>query len=45
MECSIHATDAFDKYTGGIYHEVLDAKDQGLNHSIAVVGWGRDADT
>jgi len=25
MECSIHATDAFEAYTGGIYTEVIPA--------------------
>jgi len=43
IECGIYATPAFDKYTGGIYHEVITETDS--NHAIAVVGWGRDADT
>ena len=41
MECSIHATDAFEAYTGGIYTEVIPAGSD-LNHSIAVVGWGME---
>jgi len=44
MECSIHATPAFDKYTGGIYHENIPAGSD-LNHSIAVIGWGKDEST
>lgn len=44
MECSIQATDNFEKYTGGIYTEVLPDPIQ-LNHSIAVVGWGKDSKT
>jgi len=44
MECSIHATDAFDAYTGGIYHEII-PKGSDLNHSIGVVGWGLDPAT
>lgn len=44
LECSIYATDNFDKYTGGIYHEVIDPS-KTTNHAIAVVGWGKDEDT
>ena len=44
IECGIEATDRFDEYTGGIYHEKL-AKAPALNHAIAVVGWGRDEST
>ena len=41
IECAIEATEKFDEYTGGIYHEILGHEPQ-LNHAIAVVGWGRD---
>jgi len=44
LECSIYATDGFDAYTGGIYHEAIDPK-YTTNHAIAVVGWGKDEDT
>ena len=42
IECAIEATDKFDEYAGGIYHEKLDHSPPNLNHAIAVVGWGRD---
>ena len=45
MECSIEATDEFVAYTGGIYNQTLPDPANNLNHSIAVVGWGRDATT
>jgi len=44
MECSIQATDEFEQYTGGIYTQVLSDPIQ-LNHSIAVLGWGKDSST
>ena len=42
ISCGIDATPAFDKYTGGIYSEDIIP---GINHEIAVVGWGTDAKT
>jgi cathepsin X len=41
--CGIEATDAFEKYTGGIYseHKLFPM----INHEISVVGWGKDAST
>lgn len=36
--CGIEATSKFDKYTGGIYSEVI--KFPQINHEISVVGWG-----
>ena len=44
IECGIEATDEFDEYKGGIYHQRL-GRDPQLNHAIAVVGWGRDPTT
>jgi len=43
MECSIQATTEFEEYKGGIYTQVLPDPAKNLNHSIAVVGWGKDA--
>jgi cathepsin X len=44
IECGIQATDEFEEYTGGIYHQKLPSIPE-LNHAIAVVGWGRDETT
>jgi len=43
IECGIQATDAFDEYEGGIYYELQKGGKWELNHAIAVVGWGYDA--
>ena len=37
ISCGIHATDAFEEYTGGIYSEVV--KFPLINHEISVVGY------
>jgi len=36
--CGVHVTDAFEKYTGGIYSEFVLLPT--INHEISVVGWG-----
>ena len=38
ISCGIHSTSKFNEYHGGIYSEKIDSP--GLNHEIAVVGWG-----
>ena len=45
INCGIQATDAFDAYTGTyIYSEAQPEGGWELNHAIAVVGYGEDAD-
>ena len=41
IACGIEATDAFEKYTGGIYSEFKLFPQ--INHEISVVGYGVDA--
>ena len=38
ISCGIDATEKLDAYTGGIFEQVKLAP--GINHEIAVVGWG-----
>eukprot|EP00878_Enallax_costatus_P022790 GHUV01024201.1.p1 GENE.GHUV01024201.1~~GHUV01024201.1.p1 ORF type:complete len:156 (+),score=36.47 GHUV01024201.1:1207-1674(+) len=38
ITCAIYATDALDRYTGGIYAEAV--KRINLNHVVSVIGWG-----
>ncbi|WIA30454.1 hypothetical protein OEZ86_000538 [Tetradesmus obliquus] len=38
ISCSIYATDALDRYKGGVYAEAV--KKVHLNHVVSVVGWG-----
>jgi cathepsin X len=40
ISCGIHVTDAFTKYTGGIYEEHVFFPQ--INHEISVVGYGHD---
>eukprot|EP00775_Hariotina_reticulata_P011682 gene11682-11825_t len=42
ISCGIDATDALDKYKGGIYAEKR--RHIGINHVVSVVGWGVDED-
>jgi cathepsin X len=42
ISCGIDATDALDKYKGGIYAETR--RHIGINHVVSVVGWGVDED-
>lgn len=41
--CGVDATDAFEKYNGGIYSEVQDWPM--INHEISVLGYGYDQAT
>jgi len=41
--CGVHATDEFEKYTGGIYSEHI--RFPLINHEISVVGYGKDPTT
>ena len=41
ISCGVHADDKFEAYTGGIYSEQSYG---GINHEIAVVGWGVETD-
>ena len=43
LSCGIHVTDKFEKYTGGIFSQswVIPMP----NHELALVGWGKDADS
>ena len=43
ISCGIHATDAFELYTGGIYSE--EVRFPKINHEISVVGYGHDDET
>jgi cathepsin X len=44
ISCGIQATDLFETtYKGGIYREYI--KDPKINHEIAVVGYGKDAES
>ena len=38
--CGIDATNAFEKYAGGIYSQ--SKKDPQLNHEISIAGWGSE---
>ena len=40
ISCSMHITEKFERYIGGIFEEEIDFKL--LNHDVAVVGWGSD---
>ena len=42
IACRIKATEQFEGYTTGIYSEVTDGNP---NHSVEVVGWGKDSKT
>lgn len=42
ITCGIYATEALDKYTGGIYAESV--KKVHINHVVSVVGWGVEED-
>ncbi len=44
IDCGIEVTDRFEKYTGGIYEEKKSTPWE-INHSIAVVGWGKEDGT
>jgi cathepsin X len=43
IDCGIEVTKTFHAYQGGIYEEYKD-KPWDINHSIAVVGWGKEGD-
>ena len=40
--CGIHVTEAFEKYTGGVYSEFMLLPL--ANHEVSVVGWGQTED-
>lgn len=42
IACGIQATDKFEKtYTGGVYSELIENPE--INHSIAILGYGKDS--
>ena len=43
ISCGVHVTDAFTKYTGGIYEEHVMFPQ--INHEISVVGYGHDEES
>ena len=43
LSCGIHVTDKFEKYTGGIFSQSWVVPIP--NHELALVGWGKDADS
>lgn len=46
ISCGVAATEGLDQYTGGIYEEYHEDKDEvQINHDVSVVGWGRDEDS
>jgi cathepsin X len=43
IDCGIEVTTSFHAYSGGVYHEHKDTPWE-INHSIAVVGWGKEGE-